>query len=158
MPNLVNIVRGAAAPTLKRGDVKPGMVFMIKDRGTKQYAHIGHNGRAYSVNIRTQELSSSDNDASTAVLLGTWKFNVDRTYRRDTRIGQAMKRSQVAPGEVFMVKGGEREYAHLGSVTKAVNGWLSVPLDNTDNHAVTRNGDSSVTVVGSFALDVTLTK
>lgn len=162
MPGIVTITRGDAAPVLTRAGVAPGMVFSVKrqdGRLGRKYASIGKNGRMYSVNIDTGELASSGNGTSNVTLAGKWKFDLDRNFRYGAnRIGQRMLRSEVKQGEVFTVDGGAREYAHLGRISRDKNGWLSVPLDNTDNHAVTKNGDSHVTVVATFKLAVTLTK
>lgn len=160
MPGIIRITRGAAAPKMTRGDVKQGLVFTVKrpdGRTGKKYAAIGANGRMYSVNLDTSELASSGNRNSEVTLIGKWAFDVDRTYKHGTnRVGQQMKRSAVRQGEVFSVKGGAKEYAHVGSITRARNGWLSVPLRNPENHAVSENGDSTVTVVGTFAIKVEL--
>lgn len=149
----IQIVRGATATTMPRGDVAQGMVFAVKNRdgrlGTK-YAAIGANGRLYSVNLTNGELASSANRNSSITLLGKWKFDVTKT-----RYGRTCLRREVRPGEVFVVKGGEKEYAHMGRVHRDRQGWLSIPLANQENHAIGENGDGHVKVVGSFRLAVT---
>lgn len=159
MPALpITIVRGDAAPTMSRGDLPTGAVFSVKGRNGrlgKRYANMGHNGRAYSVNLDTRELASSGNFDTNCTLIGKWEFKVDRTHKRGVT-GRQCARSEVRPGEIFVVKGKDTEYAHLGRIEKDLRGWLSIPLARQHNHAVTRNGDSSVEVVGTFELGVTL--
>jgi hypothetical protein len=155
MPNIVTIVRGADAPTMPRGDVRQGMVFQVKG-GEKRYAAIGVNGRAYSLNLNTGEMASSNNHNSTAIIIGKWAFDLDRTYRPG--VGRQCQRSEVTTGEVFTVKGGQDEYVHLGRTSKAQDGWLSIPLARQHNHAVTRRGDSMVTVVANAKVKATLSR
>lgn len=158
MPNVINITRGAAAPLLRRSDVKFGQVFALKKSdGTvgKNYLAIGMNGRQYSVAADTRELVSSDNPSRRVSLTGTWSMRVTMlpTYRQ-----REVLRSQVTVGEIFKVKGNTRQYAHIGKIFLDQRGWLSVPLDNTDNHAVTKNGDSHVVVIGSFTMNAVLAR
>ena len=155
MPNIVTIVRGATAPTMPRGEVHQGMVFQIKG-GTKAYAAIGVNGRAYSLNLATGELASSNTRTSTAVILGKWAFDLDRTYRPG--VGRCCQRSEVKVGEIFVPKGKTEEYVHLGRTSKAQDGWLSIPLARQHNHAVSRNGHTMVTVVGNATVKATLSR
>lgn len=158
MPGIVRIVRGADAPTLTRGNVAQGMIFSVVN-GKNNYAAIGHNGRMYSLNLATGELASSANENSQVTLRGKWVFNVDRNFRYGVnRVGQLTTRSDVRPGEVFRVKDGADDYAHMGRINRDKNGWLSVPLARPTNHAVTTKGDSHVTIVGTFTVDATLTK
>ncbi len=154
MPNIVRIVRGTAAPTMPRGDVRQGMAFQIKG-GSKKYAAIGVNGRAYSLNLDTGELASSSNRTALATIIGKWAFSLDRTYRAG--VGRQCRRDAVQVGEVFQVKNGRDEYVHLGRTSRAQNGWLSIPLARQHNHAVTVRGDSTVTVVGNATVDYTPT-
>jgi hypothetical protein len=154
----VNITRGPTAVSKRRDQVPFGLVFAVKDRSGKlgtNYASIGANGRLYSINLGSRELASSSNPDKTVTLTGTWRMGVTMlpSYRQ-----RKMLRSEVAVGEIFKVEGGTREYAHIGKIAKDKRGWLSVPLDNTDNHAVTKNGDSHVTVIGTFAMNASLTK
>lgn len=155
------ITRGSTAPTMPRGDVSQGLVFAYKKRDGrfgKQYAAVGNNGRSYSVTLANGTLASTSNRDSMATIQGKWKFDVNREYVRGTRVGATMRRSEVKPGEVFVVTGKTEEYAHLGNIDKDHNGWLSVPLARQHNHAVAKNGESTVTVVATYKLSVTLAK
>lgn len=150
----IQIVRGAAATHVRRDAVAQGQVFGVPNRAGRcgtQYAAIGANGRHYSVNLSNGVLASSGNPTKNCKLLGKWKFNVTkaRHLERNTT------RSQVRPGEVFVVANGTKEYANMGRITKDHNGWLSIPLANQQNHAYTENGDSKVRVIGIFRMDVT---
>lgn len=163
MPNIMNITRGATAPTLTRSSVPFGMVFANRKRngslGTK-YAALGHNGRIYSFNVDSGELASSPTDAGREVVAcGRWEFTpVNRTFAlNQNRIGMQVRRSEVQPGEVFTVNGKASEYYHVGRIDHDKNGWLSVRLGATD-HAVTRNGDTNVTIVGTAQVQVTLAR
>ncbi len=152
----INIVKGAKATSLRREDVKPGQVFAMRERTGKlgkNYAHIGMNGRMYSVNLTTGELSSSQNDDREVVLTGSFVYNVNR--KPAPNVARACRRSEVRSGEVFHVEGKDTLYAHLGTVERDRQGWLSVPLARTENHAIARNGNGHVRVVGTFSLDVT---
>lgn len=138
-----------------REEVEQGQVFGVVNRdgevGT-HYAAIGANGRLYSVNLTNGALASSDNRSKLCRVLGKWKFRVTKSwaYERNTT------RDEVKPGEVFVVEGGTKEYAHMGKITKDHDGWLSIPLANQQNHAYTENGDSKVKVIGKFRIDVSL--
>lgn len=155
MPTLM-ITRGPSATTVRREDVPTFATFAIKNRDGrlgKEYLHVGCNGRAYAVNATTRELASSENYDKSVILTGRWEFDVTRS--NTTR---AMRRSQVRPGDVFVVQGNTTEYAAMGAVHKDRTGWLSVPLDRPQNHAIATNGDTNVNVIGSFALRVTSSK
>ena len=157
MPKLV-ITRGPSQTVVSRENVPTFGVFAIKNRDGRlgqEYAHIGCNGRAYSVNLETRDLASSENYDKNCVLTGKWEFNTNLVpEHRQTR----MTRSQVRPGDVFVVDGKTTRYAAIGSVNKDRDGWLSVPMDRPHNHAIAENGDSRVTVVGSFSMRVTSSK
>lgn len=159
MPTLVTITRGAAAPKMRRGDVPTKAVFLSAD-GKKKCAALGMNGRAYSVNLDTHELASSANDDAQVTLVGTWDFDVNRQYVRDSRIGQEMNRSDVAPGEMFQLVRGHEEYLHIGRVNKSRNGWLSIPFARQQNHAIADaghgDGTTRVVVTGTFQIKATL--
>lgn len=160
MPNLVTkIARGPSAVVISRKDVQPGQVFARKlanGRMGKNYAHIGSNGRMYSVNVASGELSSSDNyaDANLVTLMGVYEYRINREPL--PAVVRACRRSEVREGEVFHVVGKDTLYAHLGEIEHDMEGFLSVPLARTQNHAVTRNANSHVNVVGTFSLEVTL--
>ncbi len=155
----VNILGGAKATTVVRSAILPGQVFAMRDRGGKlgkNYAHIGTNGRMYSVNLETGELSSSSNNDRTVVLTGKYQYKVNR--KPTPNVVRECRRSEVRSGEVFHVRGQDTLYAHMGTIDRALAGFLSVPLARTQNHAVTRNGNSRVNVVGTFTIDVELAK
>lgn len=155
---IVNITRGASAPKMTRGDVQPGQVFAIRDRRTGKlgtnYASIGSNGRAYSVNLKTGEVASADNMDKPVEITGKWEFHIND--KPTPSVARECRRSEVKQGEVFHVNGKKELYAHFGSITRALNGFLSVPLSRTENHAVTRNGNSRVKVVASYKMQVEL--
>lgn len=161
MPGInLTITRGHAAPTMRRDAVKQGLVFAVKQRGDRlgqNYASVGANGRMYSVNVNSKELASSGNPSKSITITGSWTFKVDRTHRRGVT-GRKCRRSEVRAGEIFMVEGGRKEYIHLGRITKDKTGFLSIPLANQENHAVTRNGDSNVEVVATAAMEVRLAR
>lgn len=157
MPNTINIVKGTGATMVARHSVKPGQVFARKQPNGRMghtYAHIGSNGRMYSVNTTSGELSSSDNynDTNMVMLTGAFEYKVNRQPL--PAVVRECRRSEVRSGEVFHVNGKDTLYAHLGRVENALEGFLSVPLARTQNHAITRNGDSHVSVVGTFSLEV----
>lgn len=157
MPKLM-ITRGPSAVSVTREAVPTFATFAVKNREGRlgqEYAHIGVNGRCYAVNLDSRELASSENRRKNVTLTGKWEFDVTRMpAHRTTR----MTRSQVRPGDVFVVDGKATEYAAIGSVNKDRDGWLSVPLMRPQNHAIAENGDSRVTVVGSFKMRVTSSK
>jgi hypothetical protein len=155
----VNILGGAKATTVTRSTVKPGQVFAMRTRNGKlgkNYAHIGTNGRMYSVNLETGELTSSGNNDHNVVITGKYQYKVNR--KPSPNVVRECRRSEVRSGEVFHVNGKETLYAHMGTISRALAGFLSVPLVRTQNHSVTRNCNSRVNVIGTFTLDVELTK
>lgn len=155
---MVSITRGKTAPTLHRGDVKQGQVFAVVGREGKygtDYASIGANGRFYSVNLKTGEVASTSNSDSTVGLTGKWEFEINEAPAPS--VTRECRRSEVRAGEVFKVKGqSEQLYFHLGTISRAMNGFLSVPLARTENHAVTRNGNSRVQVVATGRIKATV--
>jgi hypothetical protein len=156
LPSLT-IVRGPNATSVRRSAVPTFALFAVKNRDGRlgtEYAHIGCNGRAYAVNLDSAELASSENMNKQVTLTGKWAFDVTRLL--DGREFE-ITRSQVRPGDVFRGPRGT-EYAAIGAVNKDRQGWLSVPMNNPDNHAIAENGDTRVTVVGSFKMVVTSTK
>ena len=155
----VNILGGAKATTVTRSAVKPGQVFAMRTRTGKlgkNYAHIGMNGRMYSVNLETGELSSSSNNDRNVVITGKFQYKVNR--KPSPNVARECRRSEVRSGEVFHVRGQDTLYAHMGNISRVLAGFLSVPLARTQNHAITRNGNSHVNVIGTFTLDVELAK
>lgn len=152
------ITRGPSATTVRRGAVPTFGVFQVKmrdNRGSVEYLHVGHDGRSYAVNSKTAELASSENRNKDVTLTGKWEFDITNLpAHRQTRVD----RRSVRPGEVFVVDGKTTRYAQIGSVNKNRRGWLSIPLDRPQNHAIAENGDSRVTVVGTFAMRVTSSK
>ena len=158
MPTRLTITRGASKTTMKRADVPTFAVFTVPDRdgrARKEYANIGVNGRAYAVNLETRELASSENRDKKVQLTGKWEFV---STKLPTHRTIRMTRDQVRPGDIFVVEGKDTEYAAIGSVNKDRHGWLSIPMSRPQNHAIAENGDSRVTVVGSFTMNVTSTK
>lgn len=160
---IVNITRGSAAPKVSREDVKPGQVFSLRRKDGKMgmnYAHIGMNGRLYSINVRTGELASSRNSGKEVVLTGTFKYTLSKVAAPG--VVRECRRSEVKSGEYFtpMIDGeaSGKVYLHLGRVQLAREGFLSVPLDNTENHAIGKNANGRVSVLGTFVLDTTLSE
>lgn len=156
LPSIVNIVKGANAVSVARGDVVPGQIFAMKQKNGKlgiRYAHIGTNGRMYCVNLDTGSLTSGANRTRSVTLTGKYEYMVNR--KPAPGVVRSCLRSEVRPGEVFHVLGKDTLYAHLGRVSLAREGYLSVPLARTENHAISRTGNSRVNVVGTFTLDVT---
>lgn len=155
----INIVKGTGATVLTRRDVKPGQVFAMKHRDGKmgtQYAHVGTNSRTgamYSVNLKTGELSSSTSGDKQVVLTGSFQYTINNTPA--PQVVRECRRSDVRSGEAFHVRGKEVLYAHMGRVSLAADGFLSVPLARTENHAISRSGNSRVNVVATFTIDVT---
>src|SRR5712691_13420935 len=81
MPGIVNIQKGANATTVQRSAVDPGQVFAMRERSGKlgkNYAHIGTNGKMYSVNLGTGELASSGNETREVALTGSFIYKVNR--------------------------------------------------------------------------------
>lgn len=156
----INITKGANATVLTRADVMPGQVFAVKGRDGKlgtNYAAVGiHSGtgRMYSVNLKTGELSSSTRGDKEVVLTGSFQYVINNNPTPS--VERECRRSDVRSGEAFNVKGKQVLYAHLGRISLDTDGFLSVPLARTENHAVTRNGNSRVNVVATFSMDVTL--
>lgn len=159
MPAIV-ISKGANAVTLTRRDVKPGQVFAMRGRDGKlgkNYGHVGDNsttGRMYSINIQTGELSASSRGDREVVLTGAFKYVVNNNPTPS--VERECRRSEVRSGEAFHVKDKDTLYAHIGTIAQDTDGWLSVPLARTENHAVTSKGSSRVNVVATFSVDVTL--
>jgi len=157
MPKL-NIVRGPSAISVRRAAVPTFACFAIKNRDGKlgqEYAHIGVNGRCYAVNLDSKELASSENRDKTVTITGKWEPEITRLPAHQQI---RMTRSQVRPNDVFVVDGKTTEYMAMGSVNRDRHGWLSVPVGREQNHAIAENGDSRVTVVGSFKMRVTSSK
>lgn len=155
----INISKGVNATTLLRRDVQPGQVFAVKGRDGKlgtNFAHVGMHtdtGRMYSVSLDTGELRSSGRGDKEVVLTGTFQYVINNNPTPS--VVRECRRSDVESGEAFHVNGKEVLYAHLGTISREMNGFLSVPLARTENHAVTRNGNSKVNVVATFSMDVT---
>ena len=154
----INITKGANAVSLTRKDVKPGQVFARRKRDGKlgtNYGHVGSdNGVMYSVNLTTGDVSSTTSGDKEVVLTGTFQYVINNNPTPS--VVRECRRSEVKSGEAFHVRGKEVLYAHLGAISMAMNGFLSVPLARTENHAVTRNGNGRVEVVATFSLDATL--
>ncbi len=156
----INISKGANATMVARSDVAPGQVFALKGRDGKlgtNFAHVGANtrtGRMYSVNLKTGELSSSTRGDKQVQLTGTFQYVINNTPAPS--VVRECRRSEVRSGEAFHVNGKEVLYAHLGSISLDTEGWLSVPLARTENHGVTKKGNSRVNVVATFTMDATL--
>jgi hypothetical protein len=156
----INIDKGKDATVMTRGAVMPGQVFAVKGRDGKLGTNFGHigtcgrTGRMYSVNLKTGELSSSTKATSSVVLTGTYQYTINRNPAPS--VVRDCRRSDVRSGEAFHVKGKDVLYAHLGRITLDAEGFLSVPLARTENHAVTRNGNSNVSVVATFTIDANL--
>lgn len=156
----INITKGASAVTLTRRDVKPGQVFASRTQSGKlgmNYGHLGTDtasGRMYSINLKTGELSASSRGDKSVVLTGSYKYVVNNTPTPS--VVRTCRRSEVKSGEAFHVNGKDTLYAHMGSVRLATQGFLSVPLARTENHAITRNSNSRVNVVATFTVDATL--
>jgi hypothetical protein len=156
----INITKGANAVAMLRRDVKPGQVFAMRGRDGKlgkNYGHIGTNsqtGRMYSVNVATGELSASSRGDREVVLTGAYKYVVNN--KPTPSVERTCRRNEVRSGEAFHVNDKDTLYAHLGVITMDAQGWLSVPLARTENHAITRNGNSRVNVVATFTMDVTI--
>lgn len=144
----IRIERGAAQPTLPRSQVAFGQVFSVVNNGRtagKQYAHLGSNGKMYSVNLATKELASSKNGRSTVKLIG--KFVVKTTVGGEKR---KTTRGEVLDGELFTkVTEPGALYLHMGR--KASGDYISLNLV-TQDIASTDNGRGDVVVVGSGAL------
>lgn len=157
MPKLV-ITRGPSQTTVRRADVPTFAAFAVKNRDGRlgvEYLHIGTNGRCYAVNSDTKELASSENRDKKVVLTGKWEF---RTVHFDRLTQTRVARSMVRPGEIFVIDGKTTEYAAIGSVNKDRHGWLSVPMDRPQNHAIAESGDNRCTVVGTFTMRLTSSK
>lgn len=155
----INLTRGASAVTVRRDKVAPGQIFAMVGRDGKlgrNYAHIGMNGRMYSVRLDTGELSSSDNDGRNVTVVGSFKYTLSK--KAQPGVVRECRRSEVRSGEYFQSNAGDRIYMHLGAVSHDHTGFLSVPLDNTENHAVAKNANGRVSVLGTFTLDATITK
>lgn len=149
----VQITRGSAAPSSLRRDVKAGQIFAVRGRDGKlgrNFANVGHNGRYYSVNLENGELASTRKGETPVTITGKWQFVINR--KPAPGVVRTCKRSEVRSGEVFHVNGKDTLYAHMGSITRAMEGYLSVPIARTENHAVTRNGNSTVHVIGTFVI------
>jgi hypothetical protein len=156
---IINITRGAEAPSMVRSDVKPGQVFATKKRDGKLgtlYAHIGTNGRMYSVKVLSGELASSSDPRSKVTLAGTFKYVLSK--KAAPGVVRECRRSEVKSGEFFSPMGSDLTYLHIGAVSLARNGFLSVPLHNTENHSIGKNPNGRVRVLGTFTLDTSLTK
>ena len=69
-----------------------------------------------------------------------------------------MKRKDVGMGQAFTAKGKKTVYAHMGERTVPPSNGVGYQSINTSNSepAFTTNGDSNVTVVGTWKLNVEL--
>lgn len=144
--------------TLTRAQVKPGQVFVVKGRngawGNTKYACLDSNGRFYSLKITPDgdmNLAATDNGNSAVKIVGKWKLSATIVKNGDRR---QTTRGQVKDGELFAVKGGDKVYAHVGSLR---DGRLFSMVLNSDNHGVTANTRSKVSIVGSYTVDVSIT-
>lgn len=150
------ITRGEKAVKLTRADVQPGQLFayLMKGKPGKNYASVGSNGRMYSINVATGELASAGNRDREVVLTGTWQFSVNK--KPSPSVVRECRRSEVRSGEVFHIRGKDTLYAHIGGISRDHQGWLSVPLARTENHAVAKKGSGHASVVATFVLDYVL--
>lgn len=146
-----------AEVTPTRAQVKPGQVFVVKGRnntwGNTKYACLDSNGRFYSLKITDDgdmSLAATDNGDSSVKIVGKWKLNATILKNGDRR---ETIRGQVNDGELFVVKGGKKVYAHVGSLN---DGRLFSMVLDSDNHGVTDNTRSKVTVIGSYTIDVNI--
>ncbi len=145
--------------TLTRKNVKPGQVFVAKDArtgawGKTKYACLDSNGRYYSLKITENgdmNLAATDNGNTEVKIVGKWALNANILRNGDRKV---TTRGQVQDGELFAVKGGKKTYAHVGTLN---DGRAFSMVLNSDNHGVTRNMRSKVTVVGSYTIDVSIT-
>lgn len=158
-----------AKTIVARADVPARAVFAYVDKNGDRmegrYAAIGNStkdDRLFSVNLKNGELASGRaKDATRKVeVIGAFTYNA--TINPDKTAHVARKRSEVKSGEVFIVPNAKRGdgakpvlYAHMGLVNDGR--YLSVDL-NTLELASTTNGNSNVIVVGTFAVDATVTK
>lgn len=143
----ITLNRGSATlPTVARDAIVAGQIFRTQN-GRKLYAHLGSNGKMFSLNLNSKELASSRSKNKKVVLVGKFTYETSRAPGK----GAATTRGAVKDGELFTV-GAEPGalYAHIGR--KGTGEMLSVNLVSGDI-ASTTNTRSAVNVVGTFRID-----
>lgn len=158
----ISVTRNGAAGgpvALTRGDVKPGALFKMIGRNGRDlkrtYAAIANNGRCYSVIVDADKagaLASTANARKKVRVVGSFSYTLKRFNETDF---QEKARSAVKEGELFIVngEGNKTMYGNLGRLNDGR--WASLNMTNS-NYAVTDNGASRVTVVGTYGIDANL--
>lgn len=149
----VKITRdGGKLPAKTRGEVKPGEVFQVLDKQGRaqrgRYAHLGTNGKKYSVNLGNGNMASTKNAKSRVTIVGKFDYDVKRYPQAQVR---NTTRDAVRDNEVFVV-GDDPAAMYLHVDRKRDGSWFSVNLVSGDV-ASTPNGRSNVRVVGTGALN-----
>lgn len=160
----VNYTNRSNLQSVARKTVKAGQVFAViieNKPGKKRYAAIGHNGRWLSMNLENGELSSTSKGDKKVLPVGKYDFsfnlnNMDAATRLP-KVTKTVKRSEVKSGEIFVVKGQESQYVHLGTLNRDGKGtrFCSMRVGSGENdYATTDNGNSNVDVIGTAELNV----
>lgn len=156
----IAVTRSGAAGVpagMTRNDVQPGQLFKMIGRNGRDlkrtYAAIANNGRWYSVIVDADKagaLASTAKGTKKVRVVGSFSYSLKRFNPTDF---VEKRRDQVQEGELFIVNGEDNKtmYGNLGRLNDGR--WASLNMTNS-NYAVTGNGRSSVTVVGSYGLDV----
>lgn len=155
MKTNVRVSKASNTGSVTRGDISAGEVFVSAlkgKRGTKRYASIGKNGKYFSVNVDTGELSSRESGRGKVFRVGSFKYDISL----EPKGGKTTTRGKVKTSQVFRVrtangKWGDELYAHVGDYNDG--GMLSIHLNGKRNHAVSHNTGSSVMLVGSFTIN-----
>lgn len=149
----VLITRSKAAVAVRRDAVKTGQAFRLKNKdgslGEKVYGHVGRNGKNYSINLESGEVSSSANDAKQVVVVGKFSLTQHRFAS-----GQEIKttREGVQDNQVFRAKGGSTLYANMGKLKDGRFASINLSDWRNDNYAVTNVDDRNVEVVGNYSI------
>lgn len=155
MAKVVVSREGSGYPVSNRDTLKPGTVFrayLKSGPGRNIYVSLGSNGRAYSVNLGNGELASTSKTTKKVYIAG--KAQIQASYWPHSDRTETT-RGAVRSGQLFVVKGHETVYMHLGSLNDGR--FCSVNLsDPLNDNAMTHNAGSHVTIVGEGSFKATV--
>jgi len=140
-------------PRTTRGRLTPGQLFAKVIEGkvsTKGYAALGKNGKFYSINLANGELASATKPDAAVAVIGKFTWELSRVPAGAVR---TCRRDQVKNGELFIVRGGNNLYGHLGRLANGSYKGVNIASGDT---TITANGASMVDVVGTYRMNAVL--
>jgi len=137
-------------PRTSRGRLTPGQLFAKVIDGkvsTQNYAALGKNGKFYSINLANGELASATNPDAAVAVTGKFTWALTRVPSGAVR---TCRRDAIKNGELFIVRGGNNLYGHLGRLSDGSYKGVNIASGDT---TITANGASMVDVVGFYQMD-----